>query len=62
MKKIRRRKVSFRAIKYVSKPVRVRFYTHSGKEVSFRARRKVKTPVKVEFYTRSKSKRTRRKK
>lgn len=54
--KTRRQKVSFRATKLKSKPVRVKFYNKKGKEVSFTATKKIKTPVKVEFYTRPKAK------
>jgi len=56
MSKVRREKVTFKATKKVTKPVRVKFYTGKGERVSFTARKEVKKPVKVEFYARKKKK------
>jgi len=56
MAKQRRKKVSFIATKRVSKPVKVEFYTKTGRKVSFKAHRKVIKPVKVEFYAKKKRK------
>jgi hypothetical protein len=50
----RRKRVSFRATKKVSKPVRVRFVDKYGKLVSFKATKKVSKPVKVTFYAKRK--------
>lgn len=47
-------KVSFRAIKKVSKPVNVSFKTKTGEHVSFKAVRKVPKAVKVTFYAKKK--------
>ena len=49
-----RKKVSFVARKQVAKPVRVKFYTRSGRKVSFPAKKKVVRPVRVEFYAKRK--------
>lgn len=48
---VRKKKVSFWAIKKVSVPVRVRFRDKFGRPVSFRAVKRIPTPVKVTFYT-----------
>lgn len=58
----RRSKVSFRATRHISRPMRVKFYTSTGKEVSFKATKKIKVPTRVEFYTHPKSKGSKRKK
>lgn len=52
----RRQKVSFRATKIVSKPVKVEFRTKTGKAVSFKAKKNVPKIVRVEFYTKRKKK------
>lgn len=52
----RRKKVTFKATKKVSKPVKVSFSTKSGKRVSFKATKKVSVPVKVSFYRKKKGK------
>jgi len=49
-KQSRKEKVSFKATKKVSKPVKVSFTTKAGEKVSFRATKKVSKPVKVTFY------------
>lgn len=56
MSKKRRQKVSFIANKRVIKPIRVKFYTRSGKKISFISKKKVVKPVKVEFYVTEKQK------
>jgi hypothetical protein len=48
--------VKFRAMKTVTRPVRVRFINNQGKIVSFNAVRTVKIPVTVRF-VRKKSRR-----
>ena len=55
-KPVKRGKVSFKATKKVSKPVKVSFATRSGQKVSFKATKKVSVPVKVSFYRSRKSK------
>lgn len=50
----RKEKVTFKATKKVSKPVRVSFATKSGSKVSFKATKKVSVPVKVSFYRKKK--------
>ena len=45
----KREKVTFKATKKVSKPVKVSFSTKSGEKVSFKATKKVSVPVKVSF-------------
>jgi len=50
----RREKVTFKATKKVSKPVKVSFSTKSGGKVSFKATKKVSVPVKVSFYRKKK--------
>jgi len=55
-KSARREKVTFKATKKVSKPVKVSFSTKSGKKVSFKATKKVSVPVKVSFYRQKKGK------
>ncbi len=57
MSKQRREKVSFKAQKKVSKPVKVEFYTKTGEKVSFKGHIQVKKPVKVEFYAKKEKKR-----
>lgn len=52
----KREKVTFKATRKVSKPVRVSFSTKSGKKVSFKATKKVSVPVKVKFYRQKKGK------
>ena len=52
----RTEKVTFRATKKVSRPVRVSFSTRTGKRVHFTATRKESVPVKVTFYRRVRSK------
>jgi len=54
MLKKRRKKISFIAKKQVSKPVKVEFYTKTGRKVSFKGHQKVSKPVKVEFYAKKK--------
>ena len=49
----RRKQVSFKATKKVSKPVVVKFNTKSG-PVSFKATKKVSKPVVVKFYAKKK--------
>lgn len=56
-KKTRRKKVSFKATRRVSKKVQVSFTTRRGKKVSFRATRRVPKIVKVKFYAKRKKKR-----
>ena len=47
-------RVSFKASKKVSEPVRVKFKTKDGQRVSFPAHKKVKKPVRVSFRARNK--------
>jgi hypothetical protein len=54
MAKSRRKTVSFIAKKKVSKPVRVKFKTKTGKKVSFVATKKVTKPVRVKFSAKKK--------
>jgi len=56
MAKARRQKVGFIAKKRVRRPVRVKFYTRTGKEVSFKAHKKITRPVRVKFYAKKKKK------
>lgn len=56
MAKGKRQKVTFAAKKVVRKPVKVKFYTKTGKKVSFAAVKKIKRPVKVAFYAKKKKK------
>ena len=56
MPKQRRQKVVFIAKRQVKKPVRVEFYTKTGKRVSFRAHKKMTKPIRVEFYAKRKKK------
>jgi len=56
MSKRRRQKVSFVAQKQVTKPLRVEFYTKTGKKVSFKGHKKITKPVRVEFYAKKKKK------
>lgn len=56
MAKKGRAKVSFIAKKKVTKPVKVKFYTKTGKKVSFAAKKKVTKPVEVKFYAKKKKK------
>ena len=50
----RRKRVTFRATRVTSKPVRVSFRTSSGKRISFVATKKVPKKVKVSFYAKKK--------
>ena len=50
----KKEKVTFRATKRVSKPVKVSFTAKSGVKVSFKATKKVSVPVKVSFYRKKK--------
>ncbi len=54
MAKSKRKTVSFIAKKKVSKPVRVRFKTKTGKIVSFTAKKKVTKPVRIKFSVKKK--------
>ena len=56
MSKRRKQKVSFVAQKQVTKPLRVEFYTKTGKKVSFKGHKKITKPVRVEFYAKKKKK------
>ncbi|MFA6422873.1 MAG: hypothetical protein WCW17_00295 [Patescibacteria group bacterium] len=47
-------KVTFRANKTITKPVKVEFTNRRGERVSFTTHEKVIKPVKVEFYVRRK--------
>ena len=55
-KKKRRQKVSFVVKKRISKPVKIEFYTKTGKKVSFKGHKKITKPVRVEFYAKKKKK------
>lgn len=48
----RTEKVTFRATKKVSTPVRVSFSTRTGRRVRFTATKKVSVPVRVTFHRR----------
>jgi len=50
----RRQRVTLRARKKVTKPVKVSFTTKAGQKVSFKAKRTVTKPVKVSFLARRK--------
>jgi hypothetical protein len=50
----RRQRVTFRAKRKVTKPVKVSFKTKAGQKVSFRARKKVTKRVNVSFLARRK--------
>jgi len=52
----KRERVTFKATKKVSKPVKVSFTTKSGEKVSFKATKKVSVPVQVSFYRKKKRK------
>lgn len=52
----RRKKISFNAIRKVSKKVNVEFTTSDGKDVSFKATKKIPKKVKVEFYAKKRKK------
>lgn len=56
MSEERKKKVSFIAIKEISKPIRVKFTTSSGERVSFTAIKNISRPELIEFYTRKKKK------
>ncbi len=53
---IRKKKVSFWAIKKEEIPVKVRFRDSSGRPVSFKATKQVSVPVKVTFYAKKRKK------
>jgi len=50
----RRQRVTFRATKKVTKPVKVSFTTRAGQRVTFKARKAVTKPVTVSFLARRK--------
>jgi len=50
----RRQRVTFKARKKVTKPVKVSFTTKAGQRVTFKARKKVTKPVTVNFFARRK--------
>lgn len=56
MSQQRRKKISFVALKQISKPVKVEFYTKEGKKISFKGHAQIIKPVKVEFYVKRKKK------
>ena len=53
----RRRRVSFRATKYVKKPVRVKFTNWEGEKVSFKAHKSVPKRVTISFLAKKKKRR-----
>lgn len=52
----RRQRVTFKAHKKVTKPVKVSFTTRAGERVTFKAKKTVTKPVKVSFLTKAKKK------
>ena len=50
----RRQRVTFRAHRRVTKPVKVSFKTKAGQRVSFRAKKAVTKPVTVSFLAKKK--------
>jgi len=52
----RRQRVTFKAHKKVTKPVKVSFKTRAGEKVSFKAKKTITKPVKVSFLTKAKKK------
>ena len=50
----RRQRVTFRARKKATKPVKVSFTTRAGQRVTFKARKAVTKPVKISFLARRK--------
>lgn len=52
----RRQRVTFKARKKVTKPVKVSFKTRAGEKVSFKAKKTITKPVKVSFLTKAKKK------
>lgn len=50
----RRKKVSFKAIKEIKKPVIVKFRRSDGSIAKFKATKIIKKPTKVTFYARRK--------
>ena len=52
----KRRKISFKATKIISKPMTVSFHTKDGKQVEFKARKNMPKSVRVEFYVKRKKK------
>lgn len=54
---VKRKRVSFKAIKIVKKPVIVRFRRSDGSIVKFKATKAVRKPVKVSFLARRKKRR-----
>lgn len=45
----RRERITFKATKIVSKPVKVGFYTESGQKVEFKAHKNMPKSVKIDF-------------
>jgi hypothetical protein len=54
---VRRKRVNFKAIKTVKKPVTVKFRRSDGSIVKFKAVKAVKKPVKVSFLAKRKKRR-----
>ena len=52
----RRQRVTFKAHKKVTKPVKVSFATRAGERVAFKAKKTVTKPVKVSFLVKAKKK------
>lgn len=52
----RRQRVTFKAQKKVTKPVKVSFKTRAGEKISFKAKKTITKPVKVSFLTKAKKK------
>ena len=56
MAKARKKRISFKATKIISKPTTITFHTKDGKEVSFKAHKDVPKVVRVEFLAKKSSK------
>lgn len=53
----KRKRVNFKAIKTIKKPVTVTFRRSDGSVVKFKATKTIKKPVKVSFLTKRKKRR-----